>query len=193
MFKSVRDPTQVRMSIDLNPPNRDSRSRAYVEWSLIAVAYAFAFFQRVSPQTIVDLLAADFRIGAAQIGIVASAYFYAYTAMQFPAGLLVDRVGVRRIMIASLGVSVAGSLIFASAPNIALLCTGRVLVALGDAVVFSCLIKFVAMRFDRNRFGFMSGLSQISGYLGGDPGDHAACDCCRYGRLAICIRGTRSD
>jgi MFS family permease len=143
------------------------RGRVYVEWSLIALAYVFAFLQRVSPQTIVDFLTRDFHIGAVQIGIIASAYFYSYTALQFPAGVLVDRFGMRQIMLVSLLVSSAGSAIFALAPNVVTLCLGRILIALGDAVVFSCLIKFVAQRFDGRKFGLMSGLSQIAGYAGG--------------------------
>lgn len=139
----------------------------YAEWTLIAIAYIFAYLQRVSPQTIFDVLGRDFQISAEQIGIVASSYFYAYTVLQFPAGLLVDRFGVRRVIVASLIISSLGSFIFAVSPNIWFLCAGRILVALGDAVVFSCLIKFVAQRFRQERFGIMSGLSQISGYLGG--------------------------
>ncbi len=87
--------------------------------------------------------------------------------MQFPAGLLVDRLGVRRVISMSLATSSLGSLLFAFAPNIFVLCLGRAIVALGDAVVFSCLIKFVALNFRNNRFGLMSGLSQLFGYLGG--------------------------
>jgi len=43
----------------------------------------------------------------------------------------------------------------------------RFLVATGDALVFTILIKLVAQHFSDNKFGLMTGLSQSSGYLGG--------------------------
>jgi MFS family permease len=139
----------------------------YVEWMLISFAYVLAFLQRVSPQTISDYISRDFQLDGHQLGLVASAYFYGYTLMQFPAGVLVDQFGVRRILISSLLVSSLGSMIFAFSPTMTFLCVGRVIVAFGDAVVFSCLIKFVAQRLPPAKFGLMSGLSQISGYIGG--------------------------
>lgn len=39
--------------------------------------------------------------------------------------------------------------------------------ACGDALVFTALLKLVAQSFSDERFGFMSGISQVSGYLGG--------------------------
>jgi MFS family permease len=147
--------------------NRNRLNLVYLEWSLISFAYVLAFLQRVSPQTISDYISRDFQLDGHQLGIVASAYFYGYTLMQFPAGVLVDQFGVRRILISSLLVSSIGSAIFALSPTMAFLCAGRVIVAFGDAVVFSCLIKFVVQRLPPARFGLMSGLSQISGYVGG--------------------------
>jgi predicted MFS family arabinose efflux permease len=43
----------------------------------------------------------------------------------------------------------------------------RALVACGDALVFTALIKLVSQQFPAVRFGMMSGLSQVSGYIGG--------------------------
>ncbi len=41
------------------------------------------------------------------------------------------------------------------------------MVACGDALVFTAMLKLVALKFKQSRFGLMSGLSQVSGYLGG--------------------------
>ncbi len=43
----------------------------------------------------------------------------------------------------------------------------RLIVACGDALVFTALLKLVALSFSDERFGVMSGISQVSGYVGG--------------------------
>ncbi len=42
-------------------------------------------------------LSASFSIDGAGLGMLASGYFYGYLAMQIPAGILVDTLGVRRV------------------------------------------------------------------------------------------------
>lgn len=143
-----------------------ARERSIV-WLLLALAYAVAFAQRVSPQTLVSVLRDEFSAGAADIGLLASGYFYGYMLMQVPAGILVDVLGVRRVMLLSLSVSAAGTALFAAAPGLGFAFMARLLVACSDAIVFAALLKYVAQNFTDRRFGLMSGLSQLSGYLGG--------------------------
>src|SRR5258706_1625574 len=60
-----------------------------------------------------------------------------------------------------------GSAAFALAPNLMDVFAARLIVACGDALVFTALLKLVALSFTDERFGVMSGISQVSGYVGG--------------------------
>jgi predicted MFS family arabinose efflux permease len=141
--------------------------RAYLGWTTVAIAYAIAFLQRVSPQSITSNFMADFSTDAAGVAMLASSYFWGYTLMQIPAGLLVDRYGVKRVVLVSMAGSSLGSAAFALAPNLLDVFAARLIVACGDALVFTALLKLVALSFKDERFGIMSGISQVSGYLGG--------------------------
>ena len=141
--------------------------RAYLAWAAVAIAYAIAFLQRVSPQSITSNFMADFSTDAAGVAMLASSYFWGYTLMQIPAGLLVDRYGVKRVVLFSMTASSLGSAAFAFAPNLPDVFAARLIVACGDALVFTALLKLVALSFRDERFGFMSGISQVSGYVGG--------------------------
>ena len=144
-----------------------SADRAYLAWAAVAIAYAIAFLQRVSPQSITASFMADFSTDAAGVAMLASSYFWGYTLMQIPAGLLVDRYGVRRVVLFSMAASSLGSAAFALAPNLLEVFAARLIVACGDALVFTALLKLVALSFKDERFGIMSGISQVSGYVGG--------------------------
>jgi predicted MFS family arabinose efflux permease len=144
-----------------------SPDRAYLAWAAVAIAYAIAFLQRVSPQSITASFMADFSTDAAGVAMLASSYFWGYTLMQIPAGLLVDRYGVKRVVLFSMAASSLGSATFALAPNLLDVFAARLVVACGDALVFTALLKLVALSFKDERFGIMSGISQVSGYVGG--------------------------
>jgi predicted MFS family arabinose efflux permease len=141
--------------------------RAYLAWAAVAIAYAIAFLQRVSPQSVSLSFMADFETDAAGVAMLASSYFWGYTLMQIPAGLLVDRYGVKRVVLASMAASSLGSAAFALSPNLLDVFAARLVIACGDALVFTALLKLVAQSFADERFGMMSGISQVSGYVGG--------------------------
>ncbi|MBR1120071.1 MFS transporter [Bradyrhizobium lablabi] len=141
--------------------------RAYLAWAAVAIAYAIAFLQRVSPQSVSLSFMADFETDAAGVAMLASSYFWGYTLMQIPAGLLVDRYGVKRVVLASMAASSLGSAAFALSPNLLDVFAARLVIACGDALMFTALLKLVAQSFADERFGVMSGISQVSGYVGG--------------------------
>ncbi len=141
--------------------------RGYLAWSTVAVAYAVAFLQRVSPQSVSLSFMTDFGTDAGGVAMLASSYFWGYTLMQIPAGFLVDRYGVKRIVLVSMSASSFGSAAFALAPTLLDVFAARLMVACGDALVFTALLKLVAQSFTDERFGIMSGISQVSGYVGG--------------------------
>jgi len=141
--------------------------RAYLAWATVAIAYAIAFLQRVSPQSVSLSFMHDFSTDAAGVAMLASSYFWGYTLMQIPAGLLVDRFGVKRVVLVSMAASSLGSAAFALAPNLLDVFAARLVIACGDALVFTALLKLVAQSFADERFGVMSGISQVSGYVGG--------------------------
>jgi predicted MFS family arabinose efflux permease len=144
-----------------------SANRAYLAWATVATAYAIAFLQRVSPQSVGLSFMQDFVTDAAGVAMLASSYFWGYTLMQIPAGLLVDRYGVKRVALFSMAASSLGSVAFALAPNLMDVFAARLIIACGDALVFTALLKLVALSFTDERFGVMSGISQVSGYVGG--------------------------
>ncbi|MGJ4931734.1 MFS transporter [Bradyrhizobium sp. HKCCYLS2038] len=151
----------------VSAPSIRLADRAYVAWSAVAFAYAIAFLQRMSPQTVGLSFMRDFGTDASGVAMLASSYFWGYTLMQIPAGLLVDRYGVKRVVLCSMAASVVGSFAFALAPTLATVFIARLIVACGDALVFTALLKLVAQSFSDERFGLMSGISQVSGYAGG--------------------------
>ncbi len=134
--------------------------------ALAVGAFLLSFFHRVAPAAIAGDLQAAFSIGGAQLGSLAATYFYVYTLMQVPTGVLADTLGPRRILFWGGLLAGCGSLLFALAPTFLLAFTGRTLVGLGVSVVFIAMLKLIAVGFEERRFATLTGVSMMVGNLG---------------------------
>src|SRR6516164_6016842 len=77
--------------------------------------YCFNYFLRVSPSVMQSELTQAFHITATQFGTLAAFYYYAYTPMQVPAGMLYDKFGVRFVLCAACLMAVIGLSVFIQA------------------------------------------------------------------------------
>ena len=144
----------------------DSRRRRWLILGVVAVAYVLSFFQRFAPAGIAHDLAAAFQTSAASLGVLAATYFYVYTVMQVPTGIMVDTLGPRRILLLGGIVGGAGSLLFGLAPSLEVALVGRTLVGLGVSVTFIAMLKIIALWFEESRFATLVGASMLIGNLG---------------------------
>lgn len=140
---------------------------AWFVWTLGALFYLLAFFQRVAPAVITDALMRDFGIGAAALGQLSAVYFYSYVAMQIPTGILADAWGPRRLLALGALVAGVGTLIFALAPGMLLAALGRLLVGGSVAVAFVGVLKLANNWFPPRRFSLAAGMALLVGVAGG--------------------------
>jgi len=150
----------------MTPLSPQQRRRRDLALAAIVGAYILSFFQRFAPAGIAPDLAAAFDTSAASLGALAATYFYVYTVMQLPTGILADTLGPRRILVAGGVVAAAGSLLFALAPDLSSALIGRTLIGLGVSATFIAMLKILAVWYDERRFATMVGLCMLIGNLG---------------------------
>jgi predicted MFS family arabinose efflux permease len=146
-------------------PSRQHRRRT-LALAIVVAAYVLSFFQRFAPAGIATDLAAAFNTSASSLGALAATYFYVYTLMQVPTGILVDTFGARRILLMGGLVGGVGSLMFGLAPGLELALLGRTLIGLGVSVTFIAMLKIIAVSFEERRFATLVGLAMLIGNLG---------------------------
>jgi predicted MFS family arabinose efflux permease len=144
----------------------EHKRRRWIALGVVASAFILSFFQRFAPAGIAPDLAAAFETSAASLGVLAATYFYVYTVMQIPTGILADTLGPRRILVLGGLVGGAGSFLFGMAPTLELALLGRTLVGLGVSVTFIAMLKLIAVWFEENRFATMVGICMLIGNLG---------------------------
>lgn len=147
----------------------DARRFQQVRWATFAIlilAYMSVFFHRMAPAVVSAELMTSFHTTGVVLGSLAAMYYYIYTVMQIPAGVLADTVGTRAV--ATLGNLVAGigSIMFGLAESLELAYAGRFLVGLGVSVIFVGLMKSNTVWFRERIYGLISGATLLLGNMG---------------------------
>ena len=135
-------------------------------WAVGVLTYILTVMQRTSLG--VAGLDAARRFGITP-GVLAAFVFIqvtVYIAAQTPAGLLVDRFGPRAMLVVSGVFLTAGQLVLASATALPQAVLARILVGLGDAIVFVAVLGLVPRWFAARRVPLITQLTTILGQIG---------------------------
>lgn len=143
-----------------------SVSRAWSIFCIMCAANLLSSLQQVGLATVSNDVAMSFQADAATLGLLSAAFFYTYSAMQIPAGVLVDTVGSRKSVSIALVCAAVGTFIFAQAQTVPLAILGRVLTGLGLCMICVPLMKLTAVWFPAKDFGKMTAISFVVGSVG---------------------------
>lgn len=118
----------------MNIPNNRG---LYAVFSIFAAGYLLSSLLRGVTAALAPSFINEFHTDPAQLGLLAGAYFASFAVLQLPMGNWLDRHGVRRVLMVSLGIAAASCVMFAMAQSFQMLVVARVISGIG---VSACLI-----------------------------------------------------
>lgn len=127
--------------------------------------YAYEYFLRITPNVVYADLYRFFGITAAGYGIINAFYYFAYTPMQLPVGMLMDRFGPRKLLSLACLVCAMGAFLFAKTDLWGVALVGRFLIGFGSAFAFVGVLKLATIWLPPERFGMISGMTSALGTL----------------------------
>jgi sugar phosphate permease len=131
-----------------------------------AAAYLLSYLYRNMNAVISPELTASLGISASSLGLLTSAYFVAFAAMQIPAGMLLDRYGPRRVEPVLLIVAGCGALAFATSDSVGGLTIARALIGVGVSVCLMAPLKAIAAWYPAERHASLSGWMMVAAGVG---------------------------
>ncbi len=143
-------------------------NRKVLAWTIFGIGmlfYCYAYFLRISPSVMMDDLLQHFHINASLFGNFAAFYYYSYTPMQLPVGVLIDRYNIRLVLFSACLLAVSGLAIFISVDNYYLALLGRFLIGFGSAFAYISALKLATLWLPPNRFAMAAGLTTSFGML----------------------------
>nr|WP_208383637.1 MFS transporter [Modestobacter marinus] len=141
-------------------------SRAYVIWLIGLVAYAVAIFHRASLGVAGIEAQERFSAGASAISLFLVLQLAVYAGLQVPVGVLLDRFGSRRMIVAGALTMAVGQLVLALASDVPTAVAARVLVGAGDAMTFISVLRLVPLWFPGRTVPVVTQLTGILGQVG---------------------------
>ncbi len=120
---------------------KPSHKKQFVYGSIIcaigALFYCYEFILRIVPGVLQSELSAAFgNVSASTFGQIAALYYFAYSPMQLPVGMLMDRFGPRRLLTLACLCCTLGSYLFSYSTFLWIAGMGRFLVGFGSAFAF---------------------------------------------------------
>jgi sugar phosphate permease len=131
-----------------------------------AGGYFLSYHFRTANAVIGPVLSEELSLGAADLGLLTSAYFIAFGAAQLPLGVLLDRFGARRVEAALLLVAAAGAAVFAGGHTIGALTLGRGMIGIGVSACLMAAFKAFSQWFPPERQASLTGWIMTAGTLG---------------------------
>jgi len=125
--------------------------------------YCYNYFLRVSPSVMESSLTQAFHITATQFGALAGFYYWSYTPMQLPAGMIYDRFGARLVLVVACLTAVLGLMLFINANTYSVAGAGRLLIGFGTAFSYIGVLKLASLWLPPNRFATIAGLTTATG------------------------------
>jgi predicted MFS family arabinose efflux permease len=155
----------VTLSTDLQARPR-AAYLALVVLGPFALGYFFSYLFRSVNAVVGPDLVRDIGLSAAELGLLTSAYLLAFALFQLPLGVLLDRIGPRKVQTGLLITAALGALLFAYGDDIVTLVIARALIGLGFAGGLMSGFKAVVIWVPAERRALANALVMSFGALG---------------------------
>lgn len=152
-------------------PSSTSNFLPFLVCGIATFFYVYEFFLRVMPSAMTDELMRSFSIDARGLGIMSALFYYGYTPMQIPAGLLLDRFGPRILLTFSMIVCAIAAFVFGLTDSIVIASLSRLFIGLVSAFAFVGALVLASRWFHAKYFALIVGLIQLMGCIGAIVGE----------------------
>ncbi|MFD1662773.1 nitrate/nitrite transporter [Streptomyces caeni] len=140
--------------------------RAVAVWAIGVSVYFVAVIFRTS-LGVAGLDAVDrFHVHASALSTFSILQLLVYAGMQIPVGLLVDRLGTKKVLAMGAVLFTAGQLGFAFSPSYGMALASRALLGCGDAMTFISVLRLGARWFPARRGPMVAQLAGLVGMAG---------------------------
>jgi len=131
-----------------------------------AFAYLLSYLLRTGNAVMAPFLRADLGLSDSDLGLLSSAYYFAFACMQLPLGIWLDKYGPRRLVACLMLVAAAGSAVFAMSETLFGLWIGRALIGMGVSACLMAAFKGFRLWYPAAMQSRLAALMSVAGAVG---------------------------
>lgn len=138
---------------------------------LAALFYCYEYYLRVAPAIMRPELMQAFNLSDAGLGALVAYYYHAYVPLQLPVGVMMDRWGAKKVLVAACFLCAVGTFMFAGTTDLILAKFGRFLVGFGSAFAYVGVLKIADSWLPSKYFAIVAGIATTLGMAGAMSGE----------------------
>jgi MFS family permease len=130
-------------------------------WAIVALLFTASlinYFDRATISFALPLISTELPLGPEQKGLLLSAFFWSYTLMQIPMGILADRVNLRYLYAAAFALWSLSQGLIGLATGLGSLIAFRVMLGIGEAIYLPGGSRIVSLLFTPKERGLPCGV-----------------------------------
>jgi MFS family permease len=139
------------------PSSGISNTRRWVVMWLLFIASGINYLDRTTISFALPLISHDLLLGPESKGVLLSAFFWSYTAMQIPIGLMADRINLLWVYAGTFALWSLAQGLTGLAGSLMVLIVLRVVLGFGESIYLPGGTKIVSLLFGRAERGLPSG------------------------------------
>ena len=137
-----------------------------VIWGILVYTWICNYLIRMALSSLLPPIIEEFGLSYTSAGFLSTGFFYAYLAMQLPAGVLGDRFGRKRLLLTGVLLGAAASALTGLATSLTTLFLARLLTGLSQGFLFSNDRVIIAATTPREKMALGQGVSFSGAGLG---------------------------
>lgn len=140
------------------------RKNTFIVLLIFLVFFVISFLTNILGPIVPELVR-DFDLSLGLAGFLPFAFFVAYGVMSIPAGLVVERVGEKKVLLWAFMISFAGAFLFAVMPGFGIALLSLFLIGVGMSMLQVVINPLLRVAGGESKFAFNSVMAQL--FFGG--------------------------
>jgi sugar phosphate permease len=153
--------------------NAGDNRQSHVRWTvllLLSLMYLITYLDRVSLANTAPLISKEFGFSKVTMGVIFSAFIWAYALFQVPGGWLGDRFGPRKVLTTIMTYRTLIAVLTTKAAGLGSFWFIRFMLGVGEAGAFPTATRGMQMWFPRHERGFVQGVTHAASRFGAAVG-----------------------
>ena len=143
-----------------------SPMHSYLAWGGVALFFLYQYVLRIAPGLVEPELRSAFFMTANDFSTLGSFFMFIYAVVQIPCGVLIDRLGVKRMVLSSILLCLIGNGLLIIGNSLWEAQVSRLFMGLGSACAYIGCMKVAADSFPSSNRGFFMGAALTLGLFG---------------------------
>lgn len=150
----------------MNKKGRKIAPQAFLAWLGSVFFFLYQYILRIAPGLVEPELRGSFIMTANDFATLGSYFMLTYAIAQIPCGILVDKIGVKKVILTSIILCLFGNGLLVSGHSVWEAQLSRILMGLGASCSYICCLKIATDNFPGSIRGILMGSALAIGLLG---------------------------